>query len=127
MKKQNTVFYKCPICGNLIGLMKGNINHILCCGREMELLVANSQDGAIKKHIPVYEKVENELVVKVGEINHPMEEDHYIMWIAQVGKNRTTRIRLEPGQEPIVKFKYIPNSTIYEYCNRHGLWAKEVE
>lgn len=125
--ERNTVFYKCPICGNIIGLINGDIKHIRCCGVEMELMVANSQDAATEKHVPVYEKEGNEIIVRVGEIEHPMEEDHYIMWIAQVSDNETTRVRLKPGQKPEAKFKYIPNSTVYAYCNKHGLWKTEVK
>ena len=98
-----------------------------CCGKEMELLVANSQDAATEKHVPVYEKDGDEIIVRVGEVEHPMVEDHYIMWIAQVSDNQTTRIRLHPNQKPEVRFKYIPESTIYAYCNKHGLWKTEVE
>lgn len=127
MKEKNTVFYKCPICGNVIGLIDGDINHMMCCGRKMELLVANSEDAAIEKHVPVYERVEDEIVVKVGSIEHPMDKDHYIMWVAQVSDNQTTRVRLYPEQGIEVRFKYIPNSTIYAYCNKHGLWKTEVK
>lgn len=127
MERKNTVFYKCEICGNIIGLIDGDINHIKCCGKDMELLVANSQDAATEKHVPVYEKDGDEIIVKVGEVEHPMAEDHYIMWIAQVSENQTTRVRLHPNQKPEARFKYIPNSTIYAYCNKHGLWKTEVE
>ena len=127
MKERNTVFYKCGVCGNLIGLIDGDINHMKCCGKEMERLEANSVDAAFEKHVPVYERVEDEIVVKVGEVEHPMEKDHYIMWIAQVSDNQTTRIRLYPEQGTEVRFKYIPQSTLYAYCNKHGLWKAEVE
>ena len=127
MKEKNTVFYKCPICGNVIGLIEGDINHMRCCGKEMELLVANSEDASVEKHVPVYEKVEDEIVVKVGEVEHPMEKEHYIQWIAQVSDNQTARIRLYPEQSTEVRFKYIPQSILYAYCNKHGLWKKDVE
>ena len=127
MKEKNTVFYKCPICGNVIGLIAGDINHMRCCGKEMELLVANSEDAAVEKHVPVYEKIEDEIVVKVGEVEHPMEKEHYIQWIAQVSDNQTTRVRLYPEQGTEVRFKYIPKSVLYAYCNKHGLWKKDVE
>ena len=127
MKAKNTVFYKCPICGNLIGLIDGDINHMMCCGRKMELLVANSEDAATEKHVPVYERVEDEILVKVGEVDHPMDKDHYIMWIAQVSDNQTTRVRLYPEQGIAVRFKYIPGSILYAYCNKHGLWKADVK
>lgn len=125
--KENVRFYKCKNCGNVIGLIHGNSENIRCCGEEMELLHANSTDAATEKHVPVYEVDGNEIVVRVGEVEHPMEEEHYIMWIAQVSENRTERVRLHPGQATETRFPYISGSVLYEYCNKHGLWKKEVE
>ena len=125
--KENVRFYKCPICGNVIGLIHGDIEHMTCCGKPMELLEANVTDSATEKHVPVYEKIENEIVVKVGEVAHPMDKDHYIMWVAQVTDNRTTRVRFFPEQDAEAIFPYIPNSTIFAYCNKHGLWKTEVK
>ena len=34
MKEKNTVFYKCDTCGNVIGLIDGDINHMTCCGKK---------------------------------------------------------------------------------------------
>ena len=91
---ENVKFYVCPICGNIIGLIEGNAENILCCGKKMQKMVANSTDAASEKHVPVYEKIEDEVVVRVGEIEHPMEKDQYIMWIAQVSDNKTTLTKL---------------------------------
>ena len=124
--EENVRFYRCPICGNVIGLINGDMQHITCCGKPMELMKANSTDAATEKHVPTYEKFENEIIVKVGEVVHPMDEDHFIVWIAQVADHRTTRIRFTPGQVPQAIFPYIPGSTIYAYCNKHGLWKKDV-
>ena len=123
---KNVSFYKCPVCGNIIGLIEGDAGRIMCCGKPMELMVANSTDAAQEKHVPYVERVEDELLVRVGEVEHPMEKDHYIEWIAQVSENRTTRVRLYPEQSTETRFPYIPGSTIYAYCNKHGLWMKEV-
>ena len=93
----------------------------------MEQMVANTTDAAVEKHVPVYEHVDGELVVKVGEVDHPMTKEHYIMWIAQVTDNRTTRVRLYPEQGTETRFPYIKGSVIYAYCNLHGLWKTVVE
>lgn len=125
--EKNVRFYKCPICGNVIGLIDGDSKHLRCCGQEMIALTGNENDGATEKHVPVYEKVEDEIVVKVGEIEHPMDKDHYIMWIAQVTDKKTIRVKLYPEQGTETRFEYIPGSTIYAYCNKHGLWKTTVE
>ncbi len=124
---ENVRFYRCKRCGNIIGLIHGNSSSIRCCGEEMGLLEANTADAAQEKHVPYYEIDGKEIIVRVGEIDHPMEEDHYIMWIAQVSEDRTTRIRLHPGDKPEVRFPYIPDSTLFAYCNKHSLWKKDVE
>ena len=123
----NVRFYKCPICGNIVGLIEGDARRISCCGKPMEEMVANSVDAATEKHVPVYEKNGNEIIVKVGDVDHPMDEDHYIMWIAQVSENRTTRVKLHPGEKPEARFPYEKGAVLYAYCNKHGLWKDTVE
>ena len=125
--KENVRFYRCPICGNVIGLIDGDMAHVTCCGKSMELMVANTTDASVEKHVPAYELVEDEIVVRVGEVEHPMEKEHYIMWIAQVTDNRTTRVRLFPEQSTETRFPYIKGSVLYAYCNKHGLWKIVVE
>jgi len=125
--KEKVNYYKCPICGNVIEVVSGDINRIKCCNKELELLVANTTDGSLEKHVPVYEVVNNEIIIKVGEIIHPMEEKHYIMWISLVTDNKIIRVTLKPGDEPIISLPYIKGAIIYEYCNLHGLWKKIVE
>ena len=125
--EENVVFFQCRHCRNLIGLIDGNPENIICCGEKMLPLTANREDATKEKHLPVYEKNGNEIIVKVGSILHPMDEDHYIMWIAQVSKDRTTRVRLSPNKSTETHFPYIPGSSLYSYCNKHGLWKTEVE
>lgn len=125
--KEKIKYYKCPICGNIIEIVSGDVNRVRCCGKELELLNANTVDAAIEKHVPVYEIDGNEIVVKVGEIIHPMEENHYIMFISLVSDTEVIRVDLNPGMEPVVRLPYIKDSIIYEYCNLHGLWKNNVE
>ena len=125
--KEKIIFYKCPICGNIIELIEGDNSHIVCCGKQMEELKANTVDAAVEKHIPVYEKIEDEIVVRVGELEHPMEKDHYIMWIAQVTENKMIRVQLYPEQSTETRFPYIKGASLYAYCNKHGLWKNIIK
>ena len=77
--------------------------------------------------IPVIEKKENDIIVKVGSTFHPMDVDHSIKWISLVQDRKITRIDLQPGESPEVTFPYIKGSTVYAYCDKHGLWKSEVE
>ena len=125
--KEKIKYFKCPICGNVIEVVNGDIDRVKCCGKELEQLIANTVDAALEKHVPVYDIDNDEIIVKVGEIIHPMEEKHYIMWVSLVTDDRVIRVELKPETEPIVRFPYVKGSIIYEYCNLHGLWKNIVE
>lgn len=125
--KNELVIKKCKSCGAIVKVLKDCTCEncgIKCCGEEMEILVPNSVEASLEKHIPTYEKVEDEIFVKV---NHPMEKEHYIEWVALVKDNKEYIVNLYPEQNAECRFKYIPGSTIYAYCNKHGLWKKDVD
>lgn len=90
-------------------------------------LKANTVDASFEKHVPVYEKNGDEIIVRIGSIVHPMTEEHYIMFIALVSNKEINIVRLNPGDEAIAKFKYSKGSKIYAYCNLHSLWENTVE
>ena len=120
-------FYKCPICGNVIVIHEGNIEHVRCCGKELEELIPNTVDAATEKHVPVYNIDGDTIDVTIGEVIHPMLDEHYISFIAYVHGNNVNITKLSPHTNPVATFKYEKNSTIYEYCNLHGLWKCDVE
>ena len=125
--KNELIIKKCKSCGAIVKVIEDcNCKEcgIVCCGEPMEKLVPNSVDAAVEKHVPTYEKVEDELLVKV---NHVMEKEHYIEWISLVKENKEITVKLYPEQSAEVRFPYIKGATIYAYCNKHGLWKKEVE
>ena len=91
-----------------------------------DLIKANSVDASVEKHVPFCEIKDDKVYVTVGEVVHPMEEEHYIEWIAMVKGNKIVKFLLKPNDEPKAIFDYEENSTIYAYCNKHGLWKKEI-
>ncbi len=124
MTKQNEV-YKCEICGNIVEVLHEGNGELVCCGQPMKLQQENTIDASTEKHIPVITKEENETLIKIGEVPHPMTEEHYIEWIEININNKTQRKHLKPGEEPQAKFCLKdPDAkvTAREYCNLHGLW-----
>jgi superoxide reductase len=119
-------FYLCEICGNVIELLYGEAERIECCSQNMTLLKAKTEDMGFEKHVPYPIVAGNKVKVQIGETLHPSEEKHYIMWIACVNGNEITRVDLKPGEEPSATFEYKKGSTIYAYCNIHGLWKTEI-
>ena len=125
--KKELVVKKCKSCGATVKVIKDcNCNGcgIICCGEPMEKLVPNSVDAAVEKHVPTYEREGDKIIVKV---NHVMEEEHYIEWICLVTENRECMVKFSAGESAEAKFSYVPGSTLYSYCNKHGLWKTEVE
>ncbi len=112
----------CRVCGRVVEA--NGDETIECCGRPMEDIVPNTVECAVEKHIPTYEKVEDEIFVKV---NHVMEKDHYIEWICMVNGEEKTKVELYPEQEASARFPYVKGAKIYAYCNKHGLWENEVK
>jgi len=115
--------YKCSVCGNIVEVLHGGKGSLVCCGQPMNLLVENTVDAAKEKHVPVIEKVDGGVKVKVGSVAHPMEAKHYIEWIEIIAEGKTYRKYLNPGETPEATFPVTADRIIArEYCNIHGLW-----
>ncbi len=115
--------YKCGVCGNIVEVLHGGKGELVCCGKPMNLLVENTVDAAKEKHVPVIEKVEGGVKVKVGEVAHPMEDKHWIEWIEIIADGKAYRQFLNPGETPEAIFNVEAEQvTAREYCNIHGLW-----
>lgn len=119
--------YRCNICGNITEVLHTGASSLVCCGEKMELLVENSVDAAKEKHVPVIEKTEGTIKIKVGEVPHPMEEEHHIEWIEIIAGDVIDRVYLKPGDKPEASFNISAENIIARaYCNLHGLWSKEL-
>ena len=125
--KKELVLKKCEKCGAVIKVIedcKCDDCGIKCCDEQMKVIKPNSVDAAVEKHVPTYERVEDEIFVKV---NHVMEKEHYIEWIAMVTDTREEFVELYPEQNAECRFKYVPGAKLYAYCNKHGLWVEDVK
>ncbi|MDP4145260.1 MAG: desulfoferrodoxin [Bacillota bacterium] len=119
--------YKCNLCGNIVEVTHASGGKLVCCGQPMNLVTENTVDAAVEKHIPVIEKIDDTLLVKVGSIEHPMEEKHYIEWIELLFNDKVYKKFLKPGEKPEARFKVCDKNIEYTakaYCNIHGLWKK---
>ena len=115
--------YKCEACGNIVEVLHGGAGELVCCGEAMLLMKEGVVDAAKEKHVPVIEKIEGGVKVKVGEVAHPMEEKHYIQWIEVIADGKAYRQFLNPGEAPEAVFMIAgDNITAREYCNLHGAW-----
>ena len=118
-------FLRCNVCGNLVEQINATAVPIMCCGQPMMELKAGTTDGAVEKHVPVYEVNGNVVTVKVGSVEYPMTPEHYIQWIDIQTTGGIQRVNLTPSDKPEATFTINEGEevvAVYEYCNLHGLW-----
>ena len=134
MTKLNQV-YKCELCGNIVELNHTGVGTLVCCEQPMILQEEKIKEEGSEKHLPVVEKLPENVcrgtdgyLVKIGETEHPMTDDHYIEWIEIITQdNKIGRKFLKAGDKPEVEFH--TRSEVREfraYCNVHGLWSIEM-
>ncbi len=126
MTKLNEI-YKCGVCGNIVTVVVIGGGALVCCGEEMELLKSKSKEEEGKeKHVPIIEKTEKGIKVKVGTVPHPMEEKHYIALVQLMkGDKVVMGKRLNPGKAPEAEFCCLANAEELRariLCNIHGVW-----
>jgi superoxide reductase len=123
---EETLFYRCEVCGNIVALIKSGGGTLTCCGQAMTKLKANSTDAAREKHVPVTVKEDGKIKVTVGSVAHPMTPEHFIEWIALASEGKLEFVYLKPGMEPKAEFEGARGGMVYAYCNLHGLWKAEI-
>lgn len=126
MTKLNDV-YKCSVCGNIVTVVVLGGGVLACCDKEMELLEEKTTaEEGVEKHVPVIEKSENGVLVKVGSVPHPMEENHFIALVQLMKDGKVLEgKRLYPGESPEVEFCCVASPeglSARELCNVHGVW-----
>ena len=122
-------FYLCETCKNVITKVYDSKVPVVCCGKPMNELVPGAVDGALEKHVPAVTVDGKVIRVQIGEVIHPMVAEHYIQFIALETKNGFQIKQLKVGEEPKAEFVLTDGDeavAVYEYCNLHGLWVKEV-
>ncbi len=125
MTKINQI-WKCEVCGNIIEILHEGADSLVCCKQPMVLQEEHgkSQEGK-EKHVPIIEKDAEGIVVKIGSVLHPMDEEHYIEWIEISTEKGSSKKFLKPGEEPVAKFPVkvdVSEISARAYCNLHGLW-----
>lgn len=122
-------FFVCSVCGNLIEMIDHKGPKVVCCGKPMDELIANTTEASVEKHIPVVSVNGNKIKVQVGSTLHPMTQEHHISWIYLITTQGVQRKSLAIDSDPIVEFALTEDDKVleaYAYCNLHGLWKVEL-
>lgn len=118
-------FYRCARCGNIVAYVENSGVPVMCCGQKMEEIEPNTTEAANEKHVPVVSVEGNKVTVRVGSVDHPMTESHYIKWIVLCTNLGNQRKILNPESEPKAEFMLLEGEEVVNclaYCNLHGLW-----
>ncbi len=122
--------YKCNVCGNIVEIINPGAGELVCCSVPMEHLEEKSSDEQMQeKHVPIVTIEGENKTIRVGSIAHPMEQNHYIIFIEAISpdKKYLKRKFLYPNEEPKMELKSCGYDKFLarELCNIHGLWSSE--
>lgn len=126
---------KCPVCGAPQSAFLEKEDAI------KEPKDKNALTDLEKKHIPVITVVKKcglipegcvDVHVKMGEIQHPMQKEHFITHIDfYLDKEFLSRVILTPERLNPAAALHLKQSsgklTVIELCNIHGIWMNERE
>ncbi len=120
-------YYICDTCKKIVAIVKDAPVPTMCCGKPMREIIPGTTDAAVEKHVPVVKQEGRSVEVSIGEVTHPMLEEHFIEWISIETKEGYQIKKLTPASEPKAVFVLSETDELaaaYEYCNIHGLWKK---
>lgn len=123
----NLSFFTTDKAKTFIGMDTCDNAKVLCGadGKEYSAVKVGSVDAAKEKHVPVIEVNGNKVHVKVGSVAHPMDPDHYIVWICLKTEKGFQVKHLNPGEKPEATFAITSDDKVieaYEFCDKHGVW-----
>ncbi len=121
--------YKCNVCGNVVRVNLSGAGKLICCGQPMELQSPKFEEAEGKeRHLPVVERTDKGIKVKIGSVAHPMEEKHHIVWVEIEADGFYSQKFFKPGDEPLAEFLLGEQriKVVRGYCNLHGLWEAKI-
>lgn len=121
--------YKCSICGNIIEIMSPGKGELICCNKPMDLIEPKTAKSEGKeKHVPFIERETDGYTVRIGSVEHPMTNEHFIQWLDIFTTENMFRKCFNPGDKPALKIKTDDEIVLAKaYCNVHELWINETE
>ncbi|MCQ2748130.1 MAG: class II SORL domain-containing protein [Mycoplasmoidaceae bacterium] len=69
-------FYKRDVCDRFVFLSEKETFEPKCCGKPMRMLKEKTEFD--EKHTPVMTTKDNQIIINVGKVTHPMDVKHRI-------------------------------------------------
>ena len=124
MAKKFEIF-RCNVCGNIVEIVNGGAGELVCCGEPMELIKVKNEETLVEKHKPVISSKGENITIMVGEVIHPMTEEHHIEFIEAISLDGKYLYRkyLTADEHPKMEFFCKTDKMIArELCNIHGFF-----
>ncbi len=123
MIEKREVYY-CEKCHNVVESLWNGEPNLACCNEPMKKLEPNTTDAAVEKHVPVIERDGNRVTVKVGGNPHPMQADHYILFVEVLAGDKVYRQDFKEGDSTAEATFLIEEQDLVAraFCNLHGFW-----
>ena len=100
-----TKFYKCNVCGKQAVAINDTEGELVCCGQPMvEIETKDKEEFFLEKHMPVYYRKKDKVVVRVGSKFHPATKEHHIEWVSLLTNKGLQIKNVEPYEDPEVTF-----------------------
>ena len=111
-------FYVCPVCGNVLQSTGEAV--VSCCGITLPPLEPEKPDEAHRIRV---ETVEDEFFVT---LDHPMERNHHISFLAAVSDHGIQFVKLYPEWDAAAHFRADGILRFCAFCNRHGMFGRKA-
>ena len=119
-------FFVCENCGNIVEVIQGT-----GAPAPFKVIEPGTVEASHEKHIPVVTVEGNKVKVVVGEVEHPMIEEHSILWVYLETDKGSQRKELAVGSAPVVTFaledEKIPFHRLYNECRHPHLYRLPQE
>ncbi|MDO5823433.1 desulfoferrodoxin family protein [Methanobrevibacter sp.] len=121
-------FIKCEVCGSILGMFVKGEGEV--CSPDLIKIPVQTEGDKAPKHKPVLETDGDNVTVKVGEVAHPMDDDHFIQFLVVEAGSEQYAKSFKPGDVAEATFtigadKIADGVVAYAFCNLHGLWSSE--
>jgi len=122
--KQKKIYF-CENCGQVIESLRDSRGVIKSCGSKMIELEPNITGDSEEIHVPVIKREGINVTVSVGETPHPMESDHFILFIEVLAGDKVLRHDFKEGDEKAEASFLVEEGVpvkVRVYCDIDGLW-----
>ncbi len=122
---KKTKAYFCENCGNVVESLGDSKQSIKCRGHKMIELKLNTTGASKEIHVPVIKREGSKVKVFVGEAPHPMESEHYILFIEVLAGDKVLRHYFKEGDEKAEASFLVEEGVPVKaraLCNLDDLW-----